>query len=174
MTEDLFTPNDVKRVREYLLKEQGGNCAILKAPIPKGRTACLDHNHFADDQFVRGVIERELNAFVGVSENAHRRFLRYWLPTPLPDVLRLVADYLEASERNPDKRWRHPMYKKKLQTKFNALTTKGRNLVLEYLGYSASCSNDTARKKAFEKLLKDRSLGYEIILGAIEKVKTNV
>jgi hypothetical protein len=169
MTQDLYTQADIAKVRDTLLKEQKGKCAALNIDIKKlGRTAVLDHVH-SDEQLVRAVLERECNAFLGVVENAHKRFFRYWLPTPLPDVLRALASYLE---RPKDTRWRHNGWLKKLQTKFNALTTKQRSTVLELLGCTVSCSNDTARKKEFAKLLKDRKLGYNRILAAIESAKS--
>ena len=167
MTQDLFTPTDVAKVRSILLKEQQGKCAALGIVIPKDRTAVLDHNHFVDDQLVRGVLEREMNAFTGVCENAHRRFLSYWLPTPLPDVLRSLAAYLERSGGTPDTRWRHPNWKKKLLTKFNKLKTAQQDQVLESLGCSKRCTNATTRKKEFENLLKSRNLGYDFILASL-------
>lgn len=168
-TKDLFTPTDVAKVRALLLKEQDGKCAGLGIVIPKDRTAVLDHDHFVADQFVRGVLERECNAMLGVVENAHRRFLSYWLPTPLPTVLRALADYLERSSSIPDLRWRHPNWRKKLLTRFNKLKTAQQDSVLESLGSIKRCNNATARKKEFEKHLKDRNLGYTAILNVLTK-----
>lgn len=168
-TTDLFTASDVAKVRTLLLKEQQGKCAGLGIVIPKDRTAVLDHNHFVDDQFVRGVLERECNAMLGVVENAHKRFLSYWLPTPLPIVLRALASYLERSSSTPDTRWRHPSWRKKLLTKFNKLKTQEQDSVLQSLGCAKRCTNATMRKKEFDKLLKDRNLGYTIILNTLTK-----
>lgn len=171
MTTDLFTPSDVAKVRSLLLREQDGKCAALGIIIPKDRTAVLDHDHFVDDQFVRGVLEREANAFLGQIENAHRRFLSYWLPTPLPVVLRALATYLERSSCTPDLRWRHPAWRSKLKTKFNKLKTTEQDKVLTDLGCVKRCTNATLRKKEFEKLLKDRTLGYIKILTVLTKMK---
>lgn len=170
MSTDLFTPTDVAKVRAILLKEQEGKCAGLGIIIPKDRTAVLDHDHFVDDQFVRGVLERECNAFLGQTENAHRRFLSYWLPTPLPDVLRSLADYLERCKHTPDTRWRHPSWRLKLKTKFNKLKTAQQDSVLDSLGCTKRCTNATARKKEFDKVLKNRLLGYNLIINTIKGV----
>lgn len=169
MTEDLYTASDIKRVREFLLAEQNNKCAALGIPIKPDRTPVLDHRH-DDEQLVRGVLEREVNAFTGVIENAHKRYLRYWLPTPLPDVLRSVASYLERSEGIPDRRFRHNHWIKKLQTKFNALSSKQQDKVLLQLGSSPG-KNLVDRKAKFAKVVLDRSLGYDTISQVIKSTK---
>lgn len=167
MTVDLYTATDVAKVRELLLREQGGKCAILSIPIKgSNRTPVLDHKH-DDEQLVRAVLERETNAFVGVIENAYKRFLGYWLTLPLPEVLNRTAAYLERFEGTPDRRYRHPHWQKKLQTKFNALTSKQKDYVLSELGHLSKCKNDTERKKVFTKVLKIKDLGYNTILACI-------
>ena len=169
MTEDLYTASDIKRVREFLLAEQKNKCAALGIPIKPDRTPVLDHKH-DDEQLVRGVLEREVNAFTGVIENAHKRYLRYWLPTPLPDVLRSVASYLERSEGIPDRRFRHNHWIKKLQTKFNALSSKQQDKVLLQLGPGPG-KNLVDRKAKFAKVVLDRSLGYDTISQVIKSTK---
>ena len=169
MTEDLYTASDIKRVREFLLAEQNNKCAALGIPIKPDRTPVLDHKH-DDEQLVRGVLEREVNAFTGVIENAHKRYLRYWLPTPLPDVLRSVASYLERSEGIPDRRFRHNHWIKKLQTKFNALSSKQQDKVLLQLG-SGPGKNLADRNAKFAKVVLDRSLGYDTISQVIKSTK---
>lgn len=168
-TEDLYTASDIKRVREFLLAEQNNKCAALGIPIKPDRTPVLDHRH-DDEQLVRGVLEREVNAFTGVIENAHKRYLRYWLPTPLPDVLRSVASYLERSEGIPDRRFRHNHWIKKLQTKFNALSSKQQDRVLLQLGPGPG-KNLEDRKAKFAKVVLDRSLGYDTISQVIKSTK---
>lgn len=165
MTEDLYTTSDVKRVREFLLQEQGNKCAALGIPIKPDRTPVLDHFH-NDEQLVRGVLEREVNAFLGVIENANKRYLRYWLPTPLPEVLRALAGYLERSEATPDRRFRHNGWLKKVKVWFNKLPAKKMDEVLVQLGSSPG-KNLVERKALFAKVVLDRSLGFSVILGAI-------
>lgn len=166
MTEDLYTANDVKKIREKMLDEQDGKCAILGIQIRPERTPVLDHQH-DDEQFVRGVLEREANAFTGVLENAYRRFLGYWCSIPLPDVLRACASYLE---RPSDSRYRHPDHLKKLKTKFNSLSAKQMKQVLEALGKSDG-KNLVDRKKIFANIILDRSLGYECIKIVLDRAK---
>jgi hypothetical protein len=168
MTQDLYTADGVRKVKELLLQEQGGKCAILGIDIEeRKRTAVLDHAH-DEEQFVRSVLEREANAFLGVIENAHRRFLGYWCEIPLAEVLRRTADYLELEQ---DTRWRHPGWLKKVSASFNKLNTKQQSFVLEYLGYPAE-KNPLKRKAIFRKASLDRNLGYDKIRDAIEKAKT--
>lgn len=166
MTQDLYTATDLKKVRELLLEDQGGKCAILGIDIKaEGRTAVLDHAH-DEEQYVRGVLEREINAFVGATENAYRRHLGYWLPTPLPDVLRAVAAYLE---RPSDTRYRHNGWIRKLRVKFNKLSSSKQNLVLQSL-CGKQGSNPAARKKLWSAIVKDRNLGYNTILETLKGV----
>ena len=173
MTQDLYTPSDIARVRDILLKEQEGLCKITLVDIKKsGRTAVLDHRHDSE-QLVRAVLEREVNAFEGLVTNAYRRCLSYWLPTPLPQVLRQLAAYLEGSEIEPEKRWRHTGWMKKLSVMFNSLTAKQKQQVLEQLGFTECGKNDTERKKLFTKALKNKNLGYNSVLAAISSAKLN-
>ena len=168
MTQDLYTADGVRKVKELLLQEQGGKCAILGIDIKeRKRTAVLDHAH-DEEQFVRSVLEREANAFLGVIENAHRRFLGYWCEMPLAEVLRRTADYLELEQ---DTRWRHPGWLKKVSASFNKLNAKQQSFVLEYLGYPAE-KNPLKRKAIFRKASLDRSLGYAKIREAIDKAMT--
>ncbi len=167
MTIDLYTPADVAKVRAILLKEQGGKCLVL-GEIPKDRTFVLDHAH-DEEQLVRGVLERELNAVVGVIENAYKRHLRYWLPTPLPDVLRRIAGYLEASG-GVSKGYRHTGWIKKLQTKFNTLKSTQQDNVLVALGQHKG-KNLVERKKLFLKAIKTKQFGYDIIRSIINEQK---
>ncbi len=169
MTEDLYTTSDIKRVREFLLAEQNNKCAALGIPIKPDRTPVLDHFH-NDEQVVRGVLEREVNAFLGVIENANKRYLRYWLPTPLPEVLRALAGYLERSEATPDRRFRHNEWLKKVKVWFNKLPAKKMDEVLVQLGSSPG-KNLADRKAKFAKVVLDRSLGYDTISQVIKSTK---
>ena len=61
MTEHLYTPADVKRVKDRLAKEQGGIDPILKEPFKE--TQVCDHDHTT--QHVRAALNRNTNAFEG-------------------------------------------------------------------------------------------------------------
>lgn len=171
-TIDLYTQKDINNVREILLAEQDNKCACLGINILPKRTPVLDHKH-DDDQLVRSVLEREVNAMLGVVENAHKRFLGYWLPMELPEVLRRMADYVEASgDTSKETRWRHPGWLAKLYTKFCKLSASDQNLVLESLHYQTG-SNSETRKKIFHAALRDKNLGYTRISKAMKNALNN-
>ena len=165
MTTDLFTTKDTTRVRELLYDEQQGLDLLTGLPLDKSKWV-LDHRH-DDEQFVRGVIHRSINAALGRIENTWLRDLAWWYPEDLPTFLRKTALYLE---RPTDTRYRHPNFQKKLKVEFNKLSASQQNKVLELLG-SETGSNPQKRKELFSKLVLTRSLGYEIISNVINTVK---
>lgn len=63
--------SDVKKVREELLRRQGGVCALTHYPLDP-KDAVLDHCH--TEGCVRGVIHRGANALLGKLENNHKRY----------------------------------------------------------------------------------------------------
>jgi len=65
-------PKDIKPLREQLLIEQGGLCAICHEHIDPGQ-AVLDHDHRSG--YVRAVLHRGCNAFIGALENNQKRNL---------------------------------------------------------------------------------------------------
>lgn len=160
---DLYTPTDVKLIRDKLLKEQQGKCKLSGISIiAEGRTAVLDHEHYHPEQFVRGVLEREINAYVGAVENAYKRHLSYWATIPLPELLKLIAIYLEASKHTPERVIRHPAWIRKLTTKFNKLNAQDQNAVLEKFIVTTG-KNPAERKKLWNKVVKDKNFGYNLL-----------
>jgi len=164
MTTDLYTPDDVRKLRILLLKEQQHACAITGVKLAS-TAGHLDHAHDSE-QLVRGVLHPQANMLLGRLEGLVARFL-YFYPEGLPTFLRCCADYLE---RPKDTRWRHPGWMKKLGTEFNKLTAKQQDQVLVSLGDEPQ-KNLALRKVKFKKLLLDRKLGYSRISEAINKVK---
>lgn len=162
-TEDLYTPADVKRVREQLLEEQKGIDALTNTPV-LDKQSCLDHSH--DSLFVRAVLNRQTNAALGKLEGVYTRYLRHWFDGTLSDFLRGAAAYLE---RPDDKRWRHPHFIRKLKTAFNKLSEKDKGKVLIALGKHDG-SNSTERKKIFAGLVMQRDLGYDTINNLIKEI----
>ena len=165
MTKDLYTAKDIKEACKLLLSEQDGKCACLGIDIYPDRTPVTDHRHDAENM-VRGVIERECNAMLGVTENAYKRFFSYWSTIPLPEVLRRMAAYLERSE---DPRHRHPSWIKYCKVQFNKLKAAQQDKVLSELGYSVG-TNLKDRKAKFAKLVLDRNLGYVTIVTKMKEV----
>ena len=96
MPESLYTQNDVKRVRDELVKKQKGIDPVLKEPFKE--VPCLDHDHTT--QHVRAALNRNVNAFAGLVFNAYKRCLHWLTDKPLPDILRNLATYLEQDYSN--------------------------------------------------------------------------
>lgn len=85
--------SDVSKLRKFILKKQGGKCAICKNETDD---PCLDHSHTKRTKgtgLIRGVLCRKCNVFIAKSEN---NCVRYGIDQKdLPTILRSCADYLE-------------------------------------------------------------------------------
>lgn len=163
MTESLYTPTEVKKIRDKLAKEQNNIDPILKEPFKE--TIACDHDHTT--QHVRAALNRNCNAFEGLVFNAHKRCLGWLTDKPLPVILRNLADYLEQDySHNPY----HPGWLKRVKTLFNQLSEKQKDKVLSDLGYEKGV-NSKQRKEIFAKLVLDRKLGYDTIREAIQSAK---
>jgi hypothetical protein len=165
MRTDLYNTNDVKKVREQLTKEQDNKCAVTGLDIPT-KQHVLDHAH-DDTQFVRGVLHRQVNAFAGKAENAYIRLIAWWYPNDLPTLLRECADYLE---KEPDGRYRHNGWIKKINTEFNKLKEAHKDVVLVALGQTKG-KNGAERKKLFQKAVLTREFTYDTIRALILELK---
>lgn len=164
MTIDLFNAADVKKVREELIKEQKGLCAITGTPTASNNFA-LDHKH-DDEQLVRGAAHKQANAALGKLENLAVRYL-YWYPEGLSQFLRVCADYIE---KEPDLRWRHPGWIRKINTEFNKLKESKKDAVLLALE-QPSGKNGLERKKLFQRAILTRKFSYDILRSIINKAK---
>jgi hypothetical protein len=164
LTEHLYTPKDVAKVRELLYNEQDGKDALTGLELPKDKL-CLDHNHRT--QYVRGVLHRQINAALGKLEGVHTRYLSYWYSGTLPDFLRQAADYIEKED---DLRFIHPGFLRKLQTMFNTLPEASKRAVLADLGQDQG-GNSTERKKLFKKALSSKKFTFEQVKELINKQK---
>lgn len=165
MTIDLYNTADVKKVRELLTKEQDNKCAVTGLEIPV-KQHVLDHAH-DEDQLVRGVLHRQVNAFAGKAENAFTRLIAWWYPNDLPTLLRECADYLE---KEPDTRYRHNGWIKKINTQFNKLKESQKDTVLITLGKTKG-SNAAERKKLFQAAVLTKEFTYDTIRIIINKAK---
>jgi hypothetical protein len=164
-TTDLYNTADVKKVRELLTKEQFNTCAVTGLDIPV-KQHVLDHVH-DETQLVRGVLHRQVNAFLGKSENAFTRLIAWWYPNDLPTLLRECADYLE---KEPDTRYRHNMWIKKINTAFNKLKEAQKDSVLVALGKTAG-KNAVERKKLFQSAVLTKQFSYDTLRDIINKEK---
>lgn len=158
----LRSPKDVQQVREQLLKEQGGIDAITGLEIPP-KQAVLDHCH--ETQHCRSALSLNSNAFEGLVFNAYKRCLSWYVDKPLPEILRRLALYLEKDyTANPY----HPGWMKRVKTDFNKLSATQQDKVLVALGGQAK-NNQANRKKEFQRLLKNKALGFEEIRDTLAK-----
>lgn len=163
MTEHLYTPKDVQKERDRLVKLQNGIDPILGEPFVE--TVCLDHDH--ETMHVRAALNRNVNAFEGKVVNAYTRCLKWLTDVPLPVILRRLADYYERDyTSNPY----HPSFNKKLQVEFNKLKEAEKDRVLNQFGYESG-KNGADRKAIFKKLLSSKKYGYIEVLTAISKTK---
>ena len=157
MTKDLYTTSDKKEVREFLTKEQNNLCAITNLPI-EPKQHILEHAH--DDQmYIRGVTSRQANSALGVIEKMWIRYMKWWYKGTLSDFLRQCANYLE---REPDTRWRHDMWIKKVNTSFNKLKSSQKDKLLQRMGLEKG-KNDAERKKIFQKSILTKNYDYDTI-----------
>lgn len=162
MTEDLFTPKDVAKIRALLIKEQNRLCAITGIPTAD-KDYHLDHRHDVD-QFVRGAANKNANMLLGKLENLQVRYLNHWYPHGLPAFLRACADYLE---RPKDNRWRHPNWIKKTITLFNRLKVDDQQNILVALGQPKG-SNIAERRKLLNKAILTRKFSRDTIMKLIK------
>lgn len=160
----LYTTKDVQKVREKLYREQEGIDPIAGLPIPQ-KQAVLDHDHSTN--FVRGVLHRQTNAFLGKLENAYIRYIKWWYVGTLSEFLRGCADYIEKEH---PKEYLHPAFIKSLQVQFNKLNEKQKQNVLSHYGLEKGC-NGNQRKVIFKKFILKRTHSMIEILDVINKEK---
>lgn len=158
----LYTPDDVRKIRENILKKQDNACAVTGYELDPKETVC-DHTHDRS-QLVRGVLHRQTNVYLGKLENNYVRMMAWWYDGTLPNLLRDIADYLEK-EPYPII---HPGWLKKSKTAFNKLNSKAQEDVLKEFFVAGPWKNTEARKKAFDKLIKSKTITYAEILESIE------
>lgn len=161
--EHLYTPTDVKRVRDSLAKEQKDIDPILKEPFKE--TKVCDHDHLT--QNVRAALNRNTNAFEGKVYNAWIRCLKWLSDKPLPEILRNLADYYEQDySKNP----LHPGWLKRLSIDFSSLNESSKKEVLQYMNQPQG-ANAAERKKEFKKALMSRSFSFAEIRDLIQEKK---
>lgn len=163
----LYTPKDVKEVRDLLFEEQQNADAVSKLKI-ENADCVLDHDH--ETQLVRAVLHRQSNSFVGKLENNFKRMIAWWYDGSLPDFLRDCANYLETDF---EKRYYHPSWMKKCQVSFNRLPEAKKQSVLRLLG-QVEGRNKVERVKLFRKALMSREFTFEAITELLKKAEQEV
>lgn len=99
-----LTAAKVKAVRERMLAEQGGVCALCAEPVSSDE-AVLDHDHSTGR--VRGVLHRGCNAMLGHLENNRPRHKL----TSLPRFARFLSRIVEYIYRRRDDALLYPTYR---------------------------------------------------------------
>ena len=165
---DLYSPQDIKKVRSELLISQKFRDALTLLPLEENKSV-VDHAH-DDKQLIRGVIHRNVNSALGRIENAFLRDLKWWYPCSLPVFLRAAADYLESEST----KYRHPNFKDKLKTNFKKLPAgKQDDVIIALQGILGKeiklGKNSKSRLEIFNSLVLDRGLGFDIINSTIQK-----
>ena len=166
MSEHLYTPADVKRYRDELVKKQNGIDPILLEPFKE--TPVLDHSH--STQRVRAALNRNSNAFEGKVYNAWVRCLKWLSDKPLPEILRNLADYYEETERIEHTMPYHPGFIKRLCTDFANLNEAGKKQVLLQMSQHQG-NNGTERKSIFRKAILSKKYTFEQIQKLIQTEK---
>ncbi len=116
-----LTATEIKKLREELLELQNGLCLISGKPTQR---PVLDHQHkkgLGGTGLCRGVIDANINVFLGKIENNCKR---YGISLEeLPKILRNIADYLEK----PHLPYIHPSEKPKkeklMKSSYNRLAS---------------------------------------------------
>lgn len=165
MTTDLYNTSDVQKIRIELTKEQNNKCLVTGLDIPV-KQHVLDHAH-DDTQLVRGVLHRQVNAFLGKAENAYTRLIKWWYPNDLPTLMRECADYLE---REQDTRYRHTGWIRKVNTEFRKLKESEKDQVLLLMN-SVKGKNGKERNLLFQQAILTRDFDYVTILQYIRSVR---
>ena len=165
MTVHLYNPKDVAKVRKELLVKQGRADALTGLVLLEEK-AVLDHNH--DTQFVRAVVDRQVNAALGKLENVWRRYLSTWYPYSLSHFLRQCADYIEKKD---NQNYVHPAWLKKVMTEFKKLPETKKTKLLHTYGLCGPFSNSKQRLAAFRKLLLSREVEFNAVSNMIETLR---
>ena len=148
---------DVPKLRRKWQKEQLGKDAALDKYDIQNPT--LDHDHTTG--YCRGVLDREVNQFLGKVESAYKRFLRY-KGIQLPGALRGLANYLEDN-RSPEEIL-HPKSVSLAIRKFSRLTEGQQISKLIPSGLPPSTFLDKSKRertKLYRKFLTRKSNIYD-------------
>jgi hypothetical protein len=120
----ILKQSDIKKYRERNTPEIGHHFHLrIRNPV-------LDHDHTTGH--VRGVLDREINQFIGKCESNYVRFIKWKYPAiPLSFLLRGIADYLERDySNNPI----HPKFISILIKRHSRMDIKSQIIYLQQLG----------------------------------------
>ena len=151
----ILRQKDIKKYRDSKLLYQKGIDPILDQEVVN---PVLDHNH--KHGFLRDVLDRETNQFLGKLESNFTRFILWkYRSANLPDMLRRIATYLEQRRDSP----LHPGFISLNIKKFSRLKLEDQKLVLlkecGYLQVGKTKKENTSLYKAF--LMREENI-YKI------------
>ncbi len=148
-SQHLYNTTDKAKVRAALYEDQNAVDILTNKPLDY-KDSVLDHNH--KTHYVRGVIHRQVNAFLGKLENNYIRYLSWWYDGTLSDFLRQCADYIERPDNDS---FIHDSWIKGLCIKFNKLNEADKSKVLKEMSVQDG-KNSADRKILFKKALLSR------------------
>ncbi len=163
MLEILYTPKDVRRIRDVLNKAQNNVEPIILTEI---KNPCLDHDH--KTCLVRGVLQRESNVFEGIITRAFNRYLKHNTSLSLSEILLNLVEYYKKHSKE-EAQYLHPGWIKKSKTEFNKLNEKQKAALLKSMNLE-DASNSAERKKIFAKALTSKKFNFDEIKIKIKEI----
>lgn len=143
----ILKSKDLKVKREELLKLQQGLCKLTNLP---SLNFVLDHDH--KDGHIRGVLDREVNQFLGKLESNYIRFIKWKFPNlSLQQLLYNIILYLNQDYSNNEY---HPNYVNKMLRKFSNLKSELQKKVLEEVNVVPENSK-VLRLKQYRKIINN-------------------
>jgi hypothetical protein len=151
---------EVAEVRKKIFEEQNFLCLITKKPTQR---PVLDHQHkkgLGGSGLCRGVIDANINVFLGKIENNCKR---YGIQIDdLPDVLRSIAEYLERphlpilhpSEREKKKMVMKSSYNKLLSAIKKSGNERDLKRLPKYTGNMSKILSELAERYQIEMIMK--------------------
>jgi len=151
--------SEIAKIREEILKEQNGKCAICGCEITEATGSALDHQHRTQKEtlgengagLIRGVLCRNCNVMEGKIWNNSKRFgihenIKEWLTS--------LIDYLD----NPNYPLIHPSEKPKSPS----VSKRNFNILLKKIKLDASYTKKLPIYPKSSKLTQDLKKLFEL------------
>ena len=155
MKKRLKNSSEAAKYRDLLLQNQNKIDPITKSKI---NDPVLDHQHFGE-QLCRAVLERTVNSFEGKVYNAYLRYVKHHTDLSISDVLRNLADYLEADYSSNN--IHHTAIDVDVRT-FKQLNAESQKEILQELKIVPE-SNALKRAKQARKAIREGKLDVQVI-----------
>jgi hypothetical protein len=143
----ILKTKELKEYRENKIPKHG----VYIDPIVFEQTNNLVVDHDHKTGFIREVIDREINQYIGKCEQNFVRFIHWKFPSiTLPNLLRNIANYLDKDYTNNPY---HPNHAKKMQNKFKVLRKEMQDQILQNAGIEAQKTKELNLKE-YKKIIK--------------------